>query len=292
MKNSFSKRSQYSGVDFFSSFTLIFLGFWVVFTIVPILHLIGLSLRSALAVGDNILYIIPRQFTLKNYVDAFPFFSSITVSLPRAFINSAIYTFSGIVGSIIIAVLASFAFATMKFRGKKFIFSLLLLCLVMPTSAMLLPEYITVGTLGLKNTMWGLILPYIAFSMSLPILVMTSFFKQIPQELYDAAQMDGCTPFKFLYLIGLPMARPALATCIIWTFINLWNEFPLALVLLVKKDMYNLPVALLSMNTAHGVNPWDLISAVMIMASIPIIITFILFQNYFIEGLTEGALKG
>ena len=292
MKNSFSKRSQYSGVDFFSSFTLIFLGFWVVITIVPILHLIGLSLRSALAVGDNILYIIPRQFTLKNYVDAFPFFSSITVSLPRAFINSAIYTFSGIVGSIVIAVLASFAFATMKFRGKKFIFTLLLLCLVMPTSAILLPEYITVGTLGLKNTMWGLILPYIAFSMSLPILVMTSFFKQIPQELYDAAQLDGCTPFKFLYLIGLPMARPALATCIIWTFINLWNEFPLALVLLVKKDMYNLPVALLSMNSANGINPWDLISAVMIMASIPIIITFILFQNYFIEGLTEGALKG
>jgi len=292
MKNIFFRKSQYSGVDFFSSFTLIFLGIWVVITVLPVLNLIGLSLRPQLSVEDNILFIFPRQLTLKNYVDAFPFFANITVSLPRAFLNSALYTFIGIAGSVVIAVLASFAFATMKFRGKKILFTLLLLCLVMPTSAMLLPEYITVGTLGLKNTIWGLAFPYIAFSMSLPILVMTSFFKQIPLELYEAARLDGCTPFKFLCYIGLPMAKPALATCVIWTFINLWNEFPLALVLLVKKEMYNLPVALLSMNTAHGVNPWNLISAVMIMASVPIIIIFVLFQNYFVEGLTEGALKG
>ena len=164
MKNIFFKKSQYSGVDFFSSFTLIFLGIWVVITVIPVLNLIGLSLRSQFAVGDNILFIFPRQLTLKNYVDAFPFFSNVTVSLPRAFINSAMYTFIGIAGSVVIAVLASFAFATMKFRGKKFLFTLLLLCLVMPTSAMLLPEYITVGTLGLKNTIWGLAFPYIAFS--------------------------------------------------------------------------------------------------------------------------------
>ncbi len=290
MRNSISRRSQYSGVDIFSSLTLLLLGFWVVLTIIPVLRLIGLSLRAPNSTGENILYLFPRQLTLRNFVDAFPFLKDYTVTLPRAFLNSAVYTISGVAGAIIVAVLASFAFATMQFRGKQIIFTVLMLSLVVPTSAMLLPEYITVGALGLRNTMWALILPYIAFSMSLPILIMTSFFKQIPQELYDAAKMDGCSPFKFLIYLGLPLARPALATSIIWEFINLWNEFPLALVLLVKQDMYNLPVAVLSMMTARN-SPWNLISSVMIMASIPVIITFIFFQNYFIEGLTEGALK-
>ena len=290
MKNSISGRSQYSGVDIFSSFTLIILGFWVVLTIIPVLYLIGLSLRSPLAVGENILFIIPRQLTLRNFVDAFPFIAEITVPLPRAFLNSVIYTVSGVAGAIIMATLASFAFATMKFRGKQLLFTVLLLGLVMPTSAMLLPEYVTVSALGLQNTIWALILPYIALTMSLPILVITSFFKQIPHELYDAAKLDGCTPFKFLLYIGLPLARPALATSIIWEFILLWNEFPLALVLLSKRTLYNLPLAVLSIMSDRS-NPWNLISATMIMASIPAITIFILFQNYFIGGLTEGALK-
>jgi ABC-type glycerol-3-phosphate transport system permease component len=178
----------------------------------------------------------------------------------------------------------------MNFRGKHILFTILMLGLVVPTSAMLLPEYITVGALGLRNTYWSLILPYIAFSMALPIMVLTSFFKQIPQELYDAAKIDGSTPFQFLVRIGIPLARPALATSIIWQFIYLWNEFPLALVLLVKEDLYNLPVAVLSMMTARN-SPWHLIAAVMIMASVPVTLTFIFFQNYFVEGLTEGALK-
>jgi ABC-type glycerol-3-phosphate transport system permease component len=191
---------------------------------------------------------------------------------------------------MIVSVLASFAFATMSFRGKHILFTILMLGLVVPTSAMLLPEYITVGALGLRNTYWSLILPYIAFSMALPIMVLTSFFKQIPQELYDAAKIDGSTPFQFLVRIGIPLARPALATSIIWQFIYLWNEFPLALVLLVKEDLYNLPVAVLSMMTARN-SPWHLIAAVMIMASVPVTLAFIFFQNYFVEGLTEGALK-
>jgi ABC-type glycerol-3-phosphate transport system permease component len=291
MKQSISRRSRYFGVDLFNVFNLILFWFWIIFTIVPVLYLIGLSFRSPNATSDNMFLLILRQMTLRNFVDAFPFLAGYTVSLPRAFLNSVIYTFGGVAGAISVAVLASFAFATMKFRGKQALFIILMLNLVVPTSAMLLPEYVTVGVLGLRNTMWALIFPYIAFSMSLPILVMTSFFKALPEEMYDAAKMDGCSPFKFLIFIGLPLAKPALATSIIWEFINLWNEFPLAFVLLVKKDTLNLPVAVMSMMTARN-SPWNLISAVMIMASIPVIVTFILFQDYFIEGLTEGAIKG
>jgi multiple sugar transport system permease protein/raffinose/stachyose/melibiose transport system permease protein len=259
-------------------------------TIIPLFRLFGLALRSPDATVENYFYLIPRTVTLRNFVDAFPFLDDYTVALPRAFMNSTIYTLVGLAGAMIVSILAAFAFATMEFRGKHTLFTILLLGLVVPISAMLLPEYITIGVLGLRNTYWSLIFPYIAFSTALPILILTSFFKQIPQELYDAAKLDGSNSFQFLITIGLPLAKPAIATSIIWQFIYLWNEFPLALVLLVKEDLYNLPVAILSMMTARN-SPWHLISAVMIMATIPVILSFLFFQNYFIEGLTEGALK-
>jgi len=278
------------GLDVFSLFTLGILIAWVILMVVPTLRLLGLSLRSPNATAESYLYLIPKELTIRNYVDAFAFLDDYTVALPRAFFNSAVYTIAGVGGAMIVSVLASFAFATMEFRGKHVFFTILMLGLIVPISAMLLPEYMTVGLLGLRNTYWSLILPYIAFSMALPTMVLTSFFKQIPQELYAAAKIDGCNSFQFLIKIGLPLAKPALATSIIWQFIYLWNEFPLALVLLVKEDLYNLSIAVMTMMTARN-SPWHLISSVMILAAVPVILAFIFFQNYFIEGLTEGALK-
>jgi ABC-type glycerol-3-phosphate transport system permease component len=284
------RRNYLFGADIFSIATLFILIIWVILAIIPMFRLLGLALRSPNTPAENYFYLIPRAVTLRNFIDAFPFLDEYTVALPRAFLNSAIYTLAGLGGAMIVSILAAFAFATMEFRGKHTLFTILLLGLVVPISAMLLPEYITVGVLGLRNTYWSLILPYIAFSMALPIMILTAFFKQIPQELYDAAKLDGSSSFQFLITIGLPLAKPAIATSIIWQFIYLWNEFPLALVLLIKEDLYNLPVAILSMMTARN-SPWHLISEVMIMATIPVILSFLFFQNYFIEGLTEGALK-
>jgi ABC-type glycerol-3-phosphate transport system permease component len=290
MKSAPIKRRRLAGLDAFSIASLLLLLLWVILTIVPALRLFGLSLRSPDSSSESYLYLIPKELTLSNFVNAFPFLDAYTVSLPKAFLNSAIYTLVGVAGAMVVSILASFAFATMDFIGKRLFFTILMLGLIVPISAMLLPEYITVGVLGLRNTYWSLILPYIAFSMALPTMVLTAFFKEIPHELYDAAKIDGCSSLQFLVAIGIPLAKPALATIIIWQFIYLWNEFPLALVLLIKEDLYNLPVAVMAMMTARN-SPWHLIAAVMIMATVPVLFTFILFQNYFIEGLTEGALK-
>ncbi len=284
------KQRRLFGLDLFSAFTLVVLIAWVILTVVPALRLLGLSLRSPDVTAENYIYLIPKKITITNYVDAFAFLDNYTVALPRAFFNSAIYTIAGVGGAMTVSVLASFAFATMEFRGKRTFFTILMLGLIVPISAMLLPEYITVGVLGLRNTYWSLILPYIAFSLALPTMILTHFFKQIPQELYDAAKIDGSTSLQFLIKIGLPLAKPALATSIIWQFIYLWNEFPLALTLLVKEDLYNLPVAIMAMMTARN-SPWHLISSVMILAIVPVMLAFIFFQDFFIEGLTEGALK-
>lgn len=284
------KQRSLLGLDLFSAFTLVMLIAWVILTVVPALRLLGLSLRSPDVTADSYLYLIPKELTIRNYVDAFAFVDEYTVSLPRAFFNSAIYTIAGVGGAMTVSVLASFAFATMEFRGKRTFFTILMLGLIVPISAMLLPEYITVGVLGLRNTYWSLILPYIAFSLALPTMILTHFFKKIPQELYDAAKIDGSTSFQFLIRIGLPLAKPALATSIIWQFIYLWNEFPLALVLLVREDLYNLPVAVMAMMTARN-SPWHLISSVMVLATVPVMLAFIFFQDFFIAGLTEGALK-
>jgi multiple sugar transport system permease protein len=284
------KQRSLFGLDVFSAFTLVIVVAWVILTVVPALRLLGLSLRSPDATAENYIYLIPKKITIMNYVDAFAFLDAYTIALPRAFFNSAIYTIAGVGGAMTVSVLASFAFATMEFRGKRTFFTILMLGLIVPISAMLLPEYVTVGVLGLRNTYWSLILPYIAFSLALPTMILTSFFKEIPQELYDAAKIDGSTSFQFLIRIGLPLAKPALATSIIWQFIYLWNEFPLALVLLAREELYNLPVAVMTMMTART-SPWHLISSVMILATVPVMLVFIFFQDFFMEGLTEGALK-
>jgi ABC-type glycerol-3-phosphate transport system permease component len=285
-----SKNAQPLNKEFFSVSTLVFLIVWLILTAIPLLRLIGLALRPPNVTTENFLYLFPSHPTLNNFSEAFTFLDEYTVSLPRAMTNSVLYTVVGVGGAMAVSILAAFAFATMKFRGRVLFFTILMLGLVVPTSAMLLPEYVMVLLLGIRNTPWALILPYIAFSTPLPVLVLTSFFKQIPSELYDAAKMDGCGPFQFLVRVGLPLAKPALATSIIWQFVYLWNEFPLALVLLVKEEHYNLPVAVLSMMTARN-SPWNLISAVMLLATFPVILAFVFFQDYFIEGLTEGALK-
>ena len=271
----------------FRAFTL----FWFVLIVVPFLYMVSLSLRRSDELNEANFLLIPRHLALDNYSKAFAFMHDNVVSIPVIMTNSTIVTACATTGALLVATLASYAFATFGFRGKKLIFYVLLLGLIVPIPVMLIPEFITVRVYGLIGSRWSLILPYMAFGLPMPILILTAFFKELPQEIYDAAKIDGCTHFALLVRIAVPLARPALVTCVIFLVLQFWNEFSLALVIIQNTALTTIPLAIAQMQ-GKGFTPWELMAAVMLITSLPVVAIFSVFQRRLIEGLSAGALKG
>jgi raffinose/stachyose/melibiose transport system permease protein len=217
--------------------------------------------------------------------------SRFVVPIPILMMNSAIVVGLSVFGSLVIAVFAAYAFAVLDFRGKRSLFYLVLLGLVVPIPMMLIPEFVAVKMYGLIGSRFSLILPYIAFGVPMPILILTTYFKSIPKEIFEAADMDGASHLRILWSIVLPISRPALATCAIFLGLTFWNEFPLALVIIHDQDLITVPVGLASVR-GKGFSPWEVIAAVMLITSFPVIAVFIAFQRQFIEGLVQGSVKG
>ncbi len=277
--------------DLFGVFCRGFAYLWALILLYPVLYLVSLSFRRNDELTEARFGVIPKHFRWANYDDAFGLMSSFVVSIPTLLINSAIVTTAAIVGTLVIAVLASYAFATMSFRGKRILFYLILLGLIVPIPVMLIPEFTVVREYGLIGSRLSLILPYIAFGLPLPILILTAFFREIPRELFEAAELDGASRSRALYDIVLPITRPALATCVIFLALVFWNEFPLALVMIQNPDLSTVPLGLANVQ-GKGFSPWELIAAVMLITSLPVVLLFIAFQRQFIEGLLHGSLKG
>jgi raffinose/stachyose/melibiose transport system permease protein len=156
---------------------------------------------------------------------------------------------------------------------------------------MLIPEFITVRQYGLMGSRLSLILPYIAFGLPLPVLILTTFFREVPRELFEAARLDGASRFRVLIDHVLPISRPALATCVIFLALIFWNEFALALVIIQDPTLTTVALGLASVQGKGG-NPWQLIAAAMLVTSLPVILLFTAFQRQFIEGLVQGSVKG
>jgi len=276
--------------DRFGTFSKILAVGWAIILIYPVLFILAMSVSTGNEANNLPAWLVPAHIVWDNYAQAFSFFAGV-VPIPTLLANSAIVTASAIVGTMALAILVSYAFATMNFPGKRLVFYTVLLGLVVPIPVMLVPEFITVKTYGLIGTRFSLILPYIAFGLPLPTLILTAFFKELPKELYEAAAIDGVTRLKTLWRIVLPLARPALATCVIYLGLQFWNEFSLALVLIQNPALTTVPLGLASVQ-GHGVSPWQLVAAGVVMTSLPIVILFLIFQRQFIEGLMRGSVKG
>jgi len=162
---------------------------------------------------------------------------------------------------------------------------------MIPPAAIIIPFFIMMHKVGLYNNLFPVIISYIAFGLPLAVLIFRGFFLSIPDELIEAARIDGCNEVKIFFRIAIPLSKPAIATVIIFLFMQNWNEFLLALVLLVNKNLYTLPLGM-SIYVGQYNSPWELIGAGVIISSIPIFIIYLIFQKQFIKGLTEGAVKG
>jgi ABC-type glycerol-3-phosphate transport system permease component len=269
----------------------------VVLTIVgilfPILYIFSLSLRTEDTVYQDTMLLIPEEVTHENYVNAWNLAKTrLNVSFLQMFRNSVICTVSAIVLAIVLASLSSFSFSHYRFRGKELLFTTIIASYVVPAQVLLIPLFFVMVRLGIINTYLAVIFPYIGFSVPIATLILRSFFEQIPYEIKEAATIDGARDMQILSRIIIPLAAPAIASCIILLFLETWNEFIYALVFLQKPAIQTIPVAIAKIAGGKFRLPLGTYGAAIMITVFPIMVVFIVFQKWFVAGVTMGAIKG
>jgi raffinose/stachyose/melibiose transport system permease protein len=209
----------------------------------------------------------------------------------RQLANSALVMLATTFLILALASAAAFVFARMPFRGREFLFTFYVLGLLFPLAVAILPVYLLIRQLGLVDTLWGIILPQVAFLMPLSVLILRNFFLGIPNELEDAAYVDGATAFQFFTRILLPLARPGLAAVAVLTMVYSWNNFFLPLVVLNSEKHWTLPLGVMQYSGQYS-SDWGAILAFLTLAMTPAIVFYLFAERQIIAGLTAGSLKG
>ena len=192
---------------------------------------------------------------------------------------------------LFISELAAYALTRLRFGWQKGLFLLIAVGTMIPVQVALGPLFRLVLNLGLLNQYLGILFPYIAFGVPYQIFILRGFFASIPRELDEAAYMDGASHFDVFLRIILPVSTPALAALFILDFVATWNEFPMALVILQRQEAWTVPLSLQAFQGQFG-NNYTEMNAAIVMAILPVIIVYMLFQRYFVSGLVAGAVKG
>jgi len=229
---------------------------------------------------------IPDPFTLQNYRDVWE-----GIDLARNFMNSTIVATAVTALMLITSSMAGYAFAKRQFWGKEVVFTLLIGTMTIPGFVMLVPLFLLIIRLGWYDSLIGIIIPFSAGVFG--IFLLRQFISTIPDELLDAARIDGASELSIWWRIILPLSRPALATLAIFTFQGNWNAFLWPLIILDSKDKWTLMLALVRYNQESQYSvEWARLMAGVTIAVLPLLIVFLIFQRYFFRGITLGALKG
>lgn len=207
------------------------------------------------------------------------------------FNNSLIISLVDVIAMMIVAPLAGYAFGRMRFPGQRFLLIVFLIGLTIPVGAIIIPLYLIMRDFGLINTHGAVIVADVALAAPIFIFIMRAAFKDLPGELEDAARIDGATEIRIFWDVMLPLVKPALLTLALLEFLWSWNDLLLPLVFLTSDDLRTMPVGMLFYRGRFSVD-YGLMSAGVLIISLPVIIMFLLFQRSFVKGLTGGALKG
>ena len=205
--------------------------------------------------------------------------------------NSLLVSIGTTLLGLMLAIPAAYAFSRYRFSGRKYAMFAFLLVQMFPGVIILVPYFLVMKSLGLLNSWLGLILAYSVTALPLCVWMLKGFFDTVPRELEEAALLDGCSQFAVFREVVLPLSLPAIAVTALFSFLAAWNEFLLALTFNTSNDMYTLPVGLASMISATG-QAWGDFAAASLLVSLPVIILFIVFQKFLIEGLSAGGVKG
>ena len=227
---------------------------------------------------------LPEDFTLANYRDLFA-----RLDFPAYFTNSAVVAVLTTLGNLLFCSAAGYALAKLPFPGRRLLFGVVLGTIMVPSIVTIVPLFVLSSNLGLVNTLAGLILPFLAQAFG--VFLMRQFIQSIPNDLLEAARIDGASEFRIYRQVVLPLCRPALATLGILTFLASWNNFLWPLVAASTEDKYTLPVALALYATGQNRTDYDLLLAGSVVVVLPVLFVFILLQRHFVRGIATTGLK-
>lgn len=257
-----------------------------VIQIFPLIWLLDFSLASSSEMFTNGLLVMPKKIQWGNYVKAF-----VDGNFLWYLKNSILINGLAVLLVIVVSIMSAFACRRMKWKLSTFVKTLLLMGLMIPIHATLLPNYKIYSRLGMTDTIWALLIPYVAFSLPQGLFLMTSFMESIPVELEEAAVMDGCGIYRILFQIITPMLKSSIATVAIMTFLNNWNEFMMASTYLSSDKWKTLPFSVLEFTGEYSSN-YAVQFAVMALTAAPAVIVYIILNKHITKGVAMGAVKG
>ncbi|HXL01798.1 MAG TPA: carbohydrate ABC transporter permease [Candidatus Atribacteria bacterium] len=262
----------------------IFLFIVFVVTIFPLVWMVINSFknRSEIFIGP----LWPEKFMLDNYK-----FVIENLDIGKSFMNTTIVTAVSIFLILVVSVMAGYAFAKIKFPGRNAIFLALIASLTIPPQVTLIPLFLMLKEMSLLDSLTGLIASYTGLGVAFSIFLMRAFFVTIPDALRESAIIDGASEFTAFWKVVLPLAKPGIATVAIFQFVSIWNEFMYAATFILSPEKRTLQPTIRSLVGRYSTD-WGSLCAGMVIAVIPILVTFIILQKQFIKGLTAGAIKG
>ena len=258
----------------------------LVFVAVPFTLMISTSVKPQQYTFEYPPRLIPREVTLRNYTQALSkdlFFLYFLNSLGVAVVTTA--------STLVVSSLLAYAFGRLDFPGKEALFYVLLMGMMIPPVMLIIPQFLISKLLGLLNSHAGLVVVYVTMNLSMQTFLLRGFFESIPGELEDAVRMDGGGRWTIFWHVVLPLSRPGLATATIFTFLYSWDEFPWAHVAIKETTRRTLPIAIALFQNQH-LTQWGQVFAASIVALIPVVVVFALFQRHFIRGIAQSGLKG
>jgi multiple sugar transport system permease protein len=270
------------------------IGTWIGFLLIlvwcllPVVWIISLSFKPVAETTVGSPQFLPKTWTIQNYKDilANPDFT-------RALVNSFGIALISTLLAVIFATLAAYAIARLEFRGKRVVLSIALAIAMFPVVALVGPLFDLWRAVGLFNTWPGLIIPYMSFTLPLAIWTLSAFFREIPWEMEQAAQVDGATSWQAFRKVIVPLAAPGVFTAAILTFFFAWNEFVLAISLTSTTAARTVPAQLSFFVGPDPFNPpYSQLATASVVVTVPVVIIVLLFQRRIVAGLTSGAVKG
>jgi len=252
-------------------------------TLFPLAWMLAVSLMAS---GEASTYpppLVPRDATLDNYRELFAH-----AGMARYLVNSIVLTIGATALSLLFNVAAGYAFAKLRFPGRAQLFRLMLGALVIPSQVAMVPLFLMLKQMGLVNTYWGVIIP--AMASIFGIFLVRQYALSIPDDLLDAARIDGASEVHIFRVIVIPVLKPIIVTLAVFTLLGTWNDFMWPLIVLSDQDLYTLPVALASLSREHVADN-ELMMAGAVVTTLPVLALFVCLQRYYVSGLMAGSVK-
>lgn len=254
-------------------------------SITPFIFMVLNSFKEKFEMLTKGVFTLPDTLYLDNYAEV------ISGKFAGFFVNSVIVLAVSLILLLLVAACASYPLSRFKFKLNGPIYALIVACMSIPVHVTLIPIFKMTRSMGLYDTIWALIGPYVAMGVPISVFILTGFMKGIPKEIEESAEIDGCNKIQMFFKMILPLSKPGLSTLAIYNGVNMWNEFSFAYTLTQSSENRTLPLAVWEFRGRYSMNT-PMIMAVLVLTLLPMLIMFIFAQDKLIKGMTAGAVKG